>query len=60
LTLEGRPHRHRATNVGGSGSALLKARAADDSVPRPADIVERPNELWVCDLSYLETREGFV
>ena len=60
MTLEGRPHRHRATNVGGSGSALLKARAADDSVPRPADVVECSNELWVCELGYPETREGFV
>jgi putative transposase len=39
---------------------------ADEAAPRPADLVERrfvaerPNELWVCDLSYLKTREGFV
>ncbi len=39
---------------------------ADERAPRPADLVERrfvaerPNELWVCDLTYLKTREGFV
>jgi putative transposase len=39
---------------------------ADETAPRPADLVERrfladrPNELWVCDLTYLKTREGFL
>jgi putative transposase len=39
---------------------------ADEAAPRPADLVERrfvadaPNQLWVCDLFYLKTREGFV
>jgi putative transposase len=39
---------------------------ADDSASRPADLVERrfvaerANQLWVCDLTYLKTREGFV
>ena len=39
---------------------------ADDAAPRPADLVERrfvaerPNELWVCDLTYLKTYEGFL
>ena len=39
---------------------------ADDTAPRPADLVERryiaerPSQPWVCDLTYLKTREGFV
>lgn len=39
---------------------------ADESAPRPADLVDRdfraeaPNLLWVCDLTYLKTLEGFL
>ena len=39
---------------------------ADEAAGRPADLVERrfvaerPNQLWVCDLTFLKTREGFV
>jgi transposase InsO family protein len=38
----------------------------DEAVTRPADLVERrftahaPDRLWVCDLTYLKTLEGFV
>ncbi len=39
---------------------------SDQAATRPADLVERrfradaPNLLWVCDLTYLKTLEGFV
>ena len=39
---------------------------ADEAATRPADLVERrfcadtPDRLWVCDLTYLKTLEGFV
>ena len=39
---------------------------ADEAATRPDDLVERrfradaPNLLWVCDLTYLKTLEGFV
>jgi transposase InsO family protein len=39
---------------------------AGEAATRPADLVERhfvadaPNRLWVCDLTYLKTLEGFV
>lgn len=49
-------------------SARRKKRltVADESAPRPADLVERrfvaerPDQLWVCDLTYVKTWEGFV
>jgi putative transposase len=39
---------------------------ADEAATRSADLVERrfvadaPDRLWVCDLTYLKTLEGFV
>jgi putative transposase len=48
------------------GRKRRRLTVADETAPRPADLVERrfvadrPNELWVCDLTYLKTREGFL
>lgn len=44
----------------------FKTTVGDDSVARPADLVERdftatrPNQLWVADLTYVATWRGFV
>ena len=44
----------------------FKTTVGDDSVCRPADLVERdftatrPNQLWVADLTYVATWRGFV
>jgi putative transposase len=55
--------------LGLAGAVRGKARrttVADESAPRPADLVERdfraarPNRLWVADLTYVRTRSGFV
>ena len=43
-----------------------KTTIADEAAPRPADLVqrnftaERPNQLWVADLTYVATWQGFV
>ena len=43
-----------------------KTTLADETAPRPADLVqrdftaERPNQLWVADLTYVATWQGFV
>jgi transposase InsO family protein len=43
-----------------------KTTIADETSPRPADLVqrdftaERPNQLWVADLTYVATWQGFV
>jgi len=44
----------------------FKTTVADDTVARPADLVRReftasrPNQLWVSDLTYVATWQGFV
>ncbi len=43
-----------------------RTTVADDTAPRPADLVQRefqatrPNQLWVADLTYVATWTGFV
>jgi len=43
-----------------------RTTVADETAPRPADLIdrnfsaERPNELWVADLTYVATWSGFV
>jgi putative transposase len=48
------------------GRAFKVTTVADDAASRPADLVERgfwaerPNQLWVADLTYVATWAGFV
>ena len=48
------------------GKAFRKTTIADESRARPADLVNRdfaaarPNQLWVADLTYVATWQGFV
>lgn len=48
------------------GKGFKKTTKADQTLPRPADLVdrqfsaERPNQLWVSDLTYVATWSGFV
>jgi putative transposase len=45
---------------------IKRTTVRDDSAARPADLVNRdfrasrPDQLWVCDLTYLRTRVGFA
>lgn len=45
---------------------VARTTVADESAPRPADLVDRdfhapaPNRLWVADLTYVRTWSGFV
>jgi putative transposase len=48
------------------GRAFMITTVADETAPRPADLVQRsfsaprPNVLWVADLTYVATWAGFV
>jgi transposase InsO family protein len=48
------------------GRAFKRTTVADESAPRPADLVQRdftadrPNRLWVADLTYVATWAGFA
>jgi transposase InsO family protein len=48
------------------GRAFKRTTITDESAPRPADLVkrdftaDRPNRLWVADLTYVATWAGFV
>ena len=48
------------------GRAYKKTTIADETTPRPTDLVQRdftadrPNRLWVADLTYVATWRGFV
>jgi transposase InsO family protein len=48
------------------GRAFKRTTITDESAPRPADLVQRdftadrPNRLWVADLTYVATWAGFV
>lgn len=56
-------------DLGIQGAVRGKAKRTtmtDDTMPRPADLVERdftapgPNRLWVADLTYVRTWSGFI
>jgi len=57
---------HRTGLVGAVRGKAHRTTVSDDTVPRPADLVqrhfgaERPNRLWVADLTYVRTWSGFV
>ncbi|MDH4119631.1 MAG: IS3 family transposase [Acidimicrobiia bacterium] len=48
------------------GRVFVRTTEADESLGRPADLVERrfrapaPNRLWVADLTYVKTHSGWV
>src|SRR5512142_1913527 len=45
---------------------VTRTTIRDDAAARPVDLVQRnfracrPDQLWVCDLTYIRTRVGFV
>jgi putative transposase len=48
------------------GRRFKRTTVVDEAAPRPADLVQRqfradaPNKLWVADLTYVATWQGFV
>jgi putative transposase len=61
----GRLMKQRGISGARRGGKKTRTTLPDETAPRPADLVERnftataPNQLWVCDLTYVWTLLGF-